>query len=204
MQAARNHRECAAAGASESPLMRRAPRRQPSLASLWAAALLLAVSVAPLTGRAMDACAFSSKTSGAYTVPDPGGCRLTKMITLTSGDVLNISGNASAEPLNELKAAGGGPDDPRRHFLVTAGATLKLSHLKLTGGWAPFRTTCDDGLCLGTAANPVSSCEILACAKPVPPSGVYHIHQTGSAARSAGVRWSGTWNPLGGLCEIAI
>ena len=58
------------------------------------------------------------------------------MITLGSGDVMNISGNAIATPLHELKAVGGAPTPikPKRHFEVRAGATLRLSYLRLTGG----------------------------------------------------------------------
>ena len=58
------------------------------------------------------------------------------MITLSHGHRLNVTGDPSASPLNELAAVGGIPgiDDPRRHFTVHAGATLTLSDLRLTGG----------------------------------------------------------------------
>jgi predicted outer membrane repeat protein len=58
------------------------------------------------------------------------------MVTLSDGDVLAISGNATTNPLNELQAVGGEPGetDPKRHFVVGAGAMLTLKHLQLTGG----------------------------------------------------------------------
>ena len=80
-------------------------------------------------------CPFNLASHGTFEVPATG-CRLNQMITLGSGDVMNISGNAIATPLYELKAVGGAPTpiEPKRHFEVQSGATLRLSYVKLTGG----------------------------------------------------------------------
>jgi hypothetical protein len=71
-------------------------------------------------------------------------------VTVGEG-TLDISGVAGADPLHELAAVGESPTEtsPKRHFTVrplNGSATLKLSHLRLTGGrvWSSSALTTFD------------------------------------------------------------
>jgi len=86
---------------------------------------------------------YALQTSGTHTVPS-GGYQMSDMVSIAANDVLDISGTEGATPLHELKASGTGITWPPnyiatattcwRHFKVLKAATLKLRHLKLTGG----------------------------------------------------------------------
>ena len=91
------------------------------LARLLPRLLLAGASAAGTTSRP-GTCAFSNRTSGAFTLPAPG-FELSRMISLGAGDVMSLSGGPA---LRELRAPSGDPgyDEPRRHFLVAAGAVL--------------------------------------------------------------------------------
>ena len=88
----------------------------------------------------LNVCPFSTASNGSFYVATPG-CQLSRMITLSAGDIMNVSGNASADPLNELRAMGGMPtaSEPKRHFFVNGTDTeLRVSYLRLTGGRVHF------------------------------------------------------------------
>ena len=140
-------------------------------------------------GFRLGNCPFSTDTSGTFMVTYPG-CKLTQIVMLGAGDIMNVSGNVDAEPMHELRAKDGSPttENTNRHFIVNGtGAELRLTYLRLTNGRGTIGDYNSESYggsikLLDGALLHVSACAILGCGVNVCARGGGGVYVKGSRA----------------------